>query len=61
MLVKFQKGSKYFYCKCKICNTQLRHYGKKKPNLAKVLGQMVRISQKFIIIYVKNMLKNTTL
>ena len=33
----------------------------KKSNLTKILGPMVRISQKFIIIFIKNLLRNTTL
>ena len=33
----------------------------KKSNLAKILEHMVHISQKFIIIFIKNLLKNTTL
>ena len=33
----------------------------KKSNLGKILGQMVSISQKFMIIFIKNLLKNITL
>ena len=40
--------------------TPIRNIVAKKSNLAKILGQMVRISQKFIIIFIKNLLKNTT-
>ena len=31
----------------------------KMSNLAKILGQMVRISQKVIIVYIKSVLKST--
>ena len=33
----------------------------KISSLANILGQMVRISQEFIIIFIKNLLNNTTL
>ena len=33
----------------------------KDPILAKILGQMACISQKVIIIFIKNLLENTTL
>ena len=53
-LGKCQKCTKCF--QWRICNTQLRHCGKKS---AKILGYMMHISQKFIIIFIKNLLKNT--
>ena len=33
----------------------------KNSNLAKSLGQMVHMSQKFIIVFIKKMINNTTL
>ena len=33
----------------------------RKSNLAKILGQMVYISQRFVIIFIKNLFKNTIL
>ena len=57
-LSNWKKCSNFF--QCRICNTHLKIVAK-KSNLAKILGQMVRISKKMLILFIKILLKNTTL
>ena len=56
---KCQKCSKYF--KCKICNTHLRYCAKRVQFSKYFRADGAHISQKFIIIFIKKLLENTTL
>ena len=56
---KCQKCSKYF--QCKICNTHLRYCGKIVQFSKDFRADVVHISQKYLIIFIKYLLKNTTL
>ena len=58
-LKKSQKCSKYF--QCEICNTHLRYCGKTVQFSKDFRADGEHIPQKFIIIFIKNLLKNTTL
>ena len=58
-LKKSQKCSKYF--QCKIRNTHLRYCGKTVQFSKDFRADSGHKSQKFIVIFIKNLLKNTSL
>ena len=58
-LGKCQKCSKYF--QYKICNTHMRHCRKKVQLSEDFRTDGAHISQKFIIIFIKKLLKSTAL